>query len=70
MSWIDDAKSEAARYHIKPCSKCGGRAVPCGDRTCGFETYWVRCTECGNESKWHVEIGYAIREWNRTEKWA
>lgn len=68
MSWVDDAKREAAKYYIKTCPKCGGKGVPCGDRTCGFETYWVRCTDCNNKSGQHVEIRYAIREWNEASK--
>lgn len=64
MSWVDDSKREAAMYEIKPCPKCGGKAEACGDRTCGFESYWVQCSKCGYKSKWTVGIRYAIRDWN------
>ena len=65
MSWIDDAKREAARHTIASCPKCGGKAEPCGDRTCGFETYWVRCSKCGYENDWNVSVSAAITDWNR-----
>ena len=69
MSWVTDAKETFSESSVMPCPVCGAEPKPCGDRTCGYETYWVFCPECGYEVDCNVpSMRTAIREWNRSAK--
>ena len=65
MSLADDVK--ANRPKPGPCPKCGGISVLEGERFCGYESCWVRCTKCGHRNgglEGFDDTFQAVRYWN------
>ena len=68
-NWVDDAKRVFASSHVEPCPRCGGTPKPLGDFTCGWETYWVYCADCGFKVDRNIpSMRGAIDAWNSMER--